>query len=135
MLGVLRGKRRDGRERLISANGRDNRDMPTKMISDRGYKLLLLICLAVILIGCYFCYVLVYKDRPTAQIHATDQAIEQAQKDNNDMIRRLDEIEDRVQQGAKAVQQRERKNVDSLPPDAVATALVDELRLFLNGTN
>ena len=72
---------------------------------------------------------------PTAQIHATDQAIEQAQKDNNDMIRRLDEIEDKVQQGAKAVQQRERKSVDSLPPDAVATAIVDELRLFLNGTN
>ena len=107
--------------------------MLTKMISDRDYRPLLLICLTVILVAGYVCYSIVYRDTPTAQIQATDQVIEQAKDDNTATLRRLDEIEDRLRKEVQAVRLRERAYVDNLPADDVAADIVGELRLFLDG--
>ena len=107
--------------------------MLTKMISDRDYRPLFLICLTVILVAGYVCYSIVYRDTPTAQIAATDQVIEQAKDDNTATLRRLDEIEERLRKEVQAVRLRERQYVDNLPADDVAADLVGELRLFLDG--
>ena len=107
--------------------------MLTKMISDRDYRPLFLICLTVILVAGYVCYSIVYRDTPTAQIQATDQVIEQAKDDNTATLRRLDEIEDRLRKEVQAVRLRERQYVDNLPADDVAADIVGELRLFLDG--
>ena len=107
--------------------------MLTKMISDREYRPLFLICLTVILVAGYVCYSIVYRDTPTAQIQATDQVIEQAKDDNTATLRRLDEIEDRLRKEVQAVRLRERQYVDNLPADDVAADIVGELRLFLDG--
>ena len=107
--------------------------MLTKMISDRDYRPLFLICLTVLLVAGYVCYSIVYRDTPTAQIQATDQVIEQAKDDNTATLRRLDEIEERLRKEVQAVRLRERQYVDNLPADDVAADLVGELRLFLDG--
>ena len=107
--------------------------MLTKMISDRDYRPLFLICLTVLLVAGYVCYSIVYRDTPTAQIQATDQVIDQAKDDNAATLRRLDEIEDRLRKEVQAVRLRERQYVDNLPADDVAADLVGELRLFLDG--
>lgn len=65
------------------------------------------------------------------QVEITNNALETAIKENADMRRRIDELEKQVRQGAKQIRQEERAKVDSLPPDAIATAVVDELRIFL----
>ena len=65
------------------------------------------------------------------QVEITNNALETAIKENADMRRRIDELEKQVKQGAKQIKVREREKVDAMPPDAIATAVVDELRLFL----
>ena len=65
------------------------------------------------------------------QVEITNNALETAIKENADMKRRLEELEKQVRQGAKQIRQEERAKVNSLPPDAVAGAITDELRLFL----
>ena len=107
--------------------------MLTKMISDRDYRPLFLICLAVLLVAGYGYYVIVCRDTPTAQIQATDQVIDQAKDDNAATLRRLDTIEDKLQKEVRAVRLRERAYVDNLPADDVAAGIVSELRLFLDG--
>ena len=89
-----------------------------------------LIALAVIVGACFYIYKTIFPPEPT-QIVVTDQALDAAKQENADMRRRLDELEKQVRQGAKQIKQEERAKVDSLPPDAIATAVVDELRLFL----
>ena len=89
-----------------------------------------LIALAVIVGACFYVYKIIYPNEPP-QVVATDGAIEQVKQENADMRRRLDELEKQVRQGAKQIKQEERAKVDSLPPDAVAGAIADELRLFL----
>ena len=65
------------------------------------------------------------------QVEITNNALETAIKENADMRRRIDELEKQVKQGAKQIKVREREKVDAMPPDAIATAVVDELRIFL----
>ena len=89
-----------------------------------------LIALAVIVGACFYVYKIIYPNEPP-QVEVTNQALEAAKKENADMKRRLDELEKQVRQGAKQIKQEERAKVDSLPPDAVAVAVADELRLFL----
>ena len=89
-----------------------------------------LIALAVIVGACFYVYKIIYPNEPP-QVEVTNQALEAAKKENADMKRRLDELEKQVRQGAKQIRQEERAKVDSLPPDAVAGAIADELRLFL----
>ena len=89
-----------------------------------------LIALAVIVGACFYVYKIIYPNEPP-QVEITHQALEAAKKENADMKRRLDELEKQVRQGAKQIKQEERAKVDSLPPDAVAGAIADELRLFL----
>ena len=85
----------------------------------------------VIMVGaCFYVYKIIYPNEPP-QVEVTNQALEAAKKENADMKRRLDELEKQVRQGAKQIKQEERAKVDSLPPDAVAGAIADELRLFL----
>jgi hypothetical protein len=88
------------------------------------------VALAVIVGACFYIYKTIFPPEPT-QIVVTDLALEQAKKENADMKRRLDELEKQVRQGAKQIRQEERAKVDSLPPDAVAGAIADELRIFL----
>ena len=89
-----------------------------------------LIALAVIVGACFYVYKIIYPNEPP-QVEVTNQALEAAKKENADMKRRIDELEKQVRQGAKQIKQEERAKVDSLPPDAVAGAIADELRLFL----
>lgn len=65
------------------------------------------------------------------QVEVTNQALEAAKKENADMKRRLDELEKRVKLESKQIKVQEREKVDAMPPDAVAGAIADELRLFL----
>lgn len=108
--------------------------MLTKMTSGRDYKSLILICLAAVILLCgYACYTIIYKDTPKPQMEVTDKAIGQAREENTAALRRLDELEKTVKKEVQVIRVREREYVDSLPPDAVAAALTDELRIFLDG--
>ena len=93
-----------------------------------------LIALAVIVGACFYVYKIIYPNEPP-QVEVTNQALEAAKKENADMKRRLDELEKQVRQGAKQIKQEEREKVDAMPPDAIATTVVDELRLFLDSDN
>lgn len=85
----------------------------------------------VIMAGaCFYVYKIIYPNEPP-QVEVTNQALEAAKKENADMKRRLDELEKQVRQGAKQIKVQEREKVDAMPPDAVAVAIADELRLFL----
>lgn len=93
-----------------------------------------LIALAVIVGACFYVYKIIYPNEPP-QVEVTNQALEAAKKENADMKRRLDELEKRVKAESKKIKVQERAKVDSLPPDAVAGAIADELRLFLDSDN
>ena len=93
-----------------------------------------LIALVIMAGACFYIYKIIYPNEPP-QVEVTNQALEAAKKENADMKRRLDELEKQVRQGAKQIKQEERAKVDSLPPDAVAGAIADELRLFLDSDN
>ena len=92
------------------------------------------VALAVIVGACFYVYKIIYPNEPP-QVEITNQALEVVKQENSDMKRRLDELEKQVRQGAKQIRQEDRVKVDSLPPDAVAGAIADELRLFLNSDN
>ena len=88
------------------------------------------VALVIMAGACFYVYKIIYPNEPP-QVAATEEAIERVKQENADMKRRLDELEKQVRQGAKQIRQEERVKVDSLPPDAVADAIADELRLFL----
>ena len=81
--------------------------------------------------ACFYVYKIIYYPNEPPQVEVTNQALDAAKQENADMKRRLEEIEKQVRQGAKQIKQEERAKVDSLPPDAVAGAIADELRIFL----
>ncbi len=89
-----------------------------------------LIALAVIAGACFYVYKIIYPNEPP-QVEITNQALEVVKKENADMKRRLDELEKRVKAESKKIKVQEREKVDTMPPDAVAGAIADELRLFL----
>ena len=88
------------------------------------------VALVIMAGACFYIYKIIYPNEPP-QIAITDTALEQAKQDNADMQRRLNELEKQVKQGAKEIRVKEREKVDAMPPDAVAVAIADELRLFL----
>ena len=88
------------------------------------------VALVIMAGACFYVYKIIYPNEPP-QVAVTEEAIERVKQENADMKRRLDELEKQVRQGAKQIRQEERVKVDSLPPDAVAVAITDELRLFL----
>lgn len=96
-------------------------------------KWVIAIAVAVALIAGIWIYRFIFPPEPP-QVETTNNALETAIKENADMRRRLDELEKQVKQGAKQIKVQEREKVDALPPDAVADAVVSELRLFL-GSN
>ena len=88
------------------------------------------VALAVIVGACFYVYKTIFPPEPP-QVEVTNQALEAAKKENADMKRRLDELEKRVKLESKQIKVQEREKVDAMPPDAVAGAIADELRLFL----
>ena len=88
------------------------------------------VALAVIVGACFYVYKIIYPNEPP-QVEIADQALEAAKKENADMRRRLDELEKRVKAESKQIKVQEREKVDAMPPDAVAGAIADELRIFL----
>ena len=85
----------------------------------------------VIMVGaCFYIYKIIYPNE-SPQVEVTNQALEAAKKENADMKRRLDELEKRVKAESKQIKVQEREKVDAMPPDAVARAIADELRIFL----
>lgn len=97
---------------------------------NRKNKILLIVAVIVVIVVGIYIYRLIYPNEPP-QVETTNNALETAIKENADMKRRLEELEKQVKQGAKQIRQEERVKVDALPPDAVAGAVADELRLFL----
>ena len=87
------------------------------------------VALTVIVGACFYVYKIIYPNEPP-QVAVTDEEIERVKQENADMKRRLDELEKQVKQGAKQIRQEERVKVDAMPPDVVADAIADELRLF-----
>lgn len=86
----------------------------------------------VILIGaCFYIYKIIFRPEPP-QVIVTDQALEQAKQENQKIKKRLDELENKLKQGSRAISTQVRQRIDILPPDAIADAIADELRLFLN---
>ena len=88
------------------------------------------VALTVIVGACFYIYKIIYPSEPP-QVEITNQALDAAKQENADMKRRLEELEKKVKADAKKIKTQEREKVDSLPPDAVAVAIVSELRLFL----
>ena len=97
-------------------------------------KVISVVALIIVIVAGVWVYRIIYPPEPP-QVEITNQALEAAKKENADMRRRLEELEKQVRQGAKQIRQEERAKVDSLPPDAVAGAIADELRLFLDSEN
>ena len=97
-------------------------------------KVISIVALIIIIVAGIWIYKIIYPPEPP-QVETTNQALEAAKQENADMRRRLDELEKQVKQGAKQIKVQEREKVDALPPDAVATAVADELRLFLDSEN
>jgi type II secretory pathway component PulJ len=93
-------------------------------------KWVVVIAVAVTLIAGIWIYRFIFPPEPP-QVETTNQALEAAKQENADMRRRIDELGKRVKQGAKQIKVQEREKVDALPPDAVAGAIANELRLFL----
>lgn len=93
-------------------------------------KVISVIAVIIVIVAGVWIYRIIYPPEPP-QVEITDQALEAAKQENADMKRRLDELEKQVRQGARQIRQEERVKVDTLPPDAVAGAIADELRLFL----
>ena len=91
------------------------------------------VALVIIVGACFYIYKIIYPPEPP-QVEITNQALEAVKKENADMKRRLDELEKKVKADAKKIETQEREKVDVMPPDAVAGAIADELRLFL-GSN
>lgn len=89
-----------------------------------------LIALVIMAGACFYVYKIIYPNEPP-QVEGTNQALEAAKKENADMKRRIDELEKRVKAESKQIKVQEREKVDAMPPDAVAGAIADELRLFL----
>ena len=96
----------------------------------RKNKWVIAIAVAVVLISGIWIYGFIFPPEPP-QVEITNNALETAIKENADMKRRIDELEKLVKQGAKQIKVQEREKVDALPPDAIAVAVIDELRLFL----
>lgn len=88
------------------------------------------VALVIMAGACFYVYKIIYPNQPP-QVVATDEAIERVKQENADMKRRLDELEKRVNAESKKIKVQEREKVDAMPPDAVAGAIADELRLFL----
>lgn len=84
--------------------------------------------------ACFYVYKIIFPPEPT-QIGVTNQALEAAKQENADMRRRIDELEKRVKRESKQIKVQEREKVDAIPPDAIAVAVADELRLFLDSDN
>ena len=93
-------------------------------------KVISIIALIIVIVAGVWIYRIIYPNEPP-QVEITDQALEAAKKENADMKRRLEDLEKRVKRESKQIKVREREKVDALPPDAVAGAITDELRLFL----
>ena len=93
-------------------------------------KVISIVALIIIIVAGIWIYRFIFPPVPP-QVEITNQALEAAKQENADMRRRIDELEKQVKQGAKQIKVREREKVDALPPDAVAGAIADELRLFL----
>ena len=93
-------------------------------------KVISIVALIIIIVAGIWIYRFIFPPEPP-QVETTNQALEAAKQENADMRRRIDELEKQVKQGAKQIKVREREKVDALPPDAVAGAIADELRLFL----
>ena len=97
-------------------------------------KVISIVALIIIIVAGVWIYRIIYPPEPP-QVEITNQALDAAKQENADMKRRLDELEKRVKLESKQIKVQEREKVDAMPPDAVATAVADELRLFLNGSD
>lgn len=87
--------------------------------------------LVIIAGACFYIYKIIFPPEPP-QVEVTDLALEQAKQGNEEMKRRLDELEKELKQESQAISTKVRQRVNALPPDAVADAIADELRLFLD---
>ena len=96
-------------------------------------KWVIAIAVAVTLVAGIWIYRFIFPPAPP-QVEATNQALEAVKQENADMRRRLEELEKRVKRESQQIKVQEREKVDALPPDAVAGAIADELRLFF-GSN
>ena len=97
-------------------------------------KVISVVALIIVIVAGVWIYRIIYPPEPP-QVEITNQALDAAKQENADMRRRLEELEKQVRQGAKQIKQEEREKVDVMPPDAVAGAIADELRLFLDSDN
>ena len=100
----------------------------------RTQKIISVIALMVLIMAGVWIYKIIYPPAPP-QVEATNQALEAAKQENADMRRRIDELEKRVKRESQEIKVQEREKVDAMPPDAVAVAVADELRLFLDSDN
>ena len=93
-------------------------------------KVISVVALIIVIVAGGWIYRIIYPPEPP-HVAATDEAIERVKQENADMRRRLDELEKQVKAESKQIKVQEREKVDAMPPDAVADAVADELRLFL----
>ena len=93
-------------------------------------KVISVVALIIVIVAGVWIYRIIYPPEPP-EVEITNQALDAAKQENADMKRRIDELEKRVNAESKQIKVQEREKVDAMPPDAVATAIADELRLFL----
>ena len=97
-------------------------------------KVISVVALIIVIVAGVWIYRIIYPPEPP-QVEVTNQALEAAKKENAAMKRRIDELEKQVKAESKQIKVQEREKVDAMPPDAVAGAIADELRLFLDSDN
>ena len=93
-------------------------------------KVISVVALIIVIVAGVWIYRIIYPPEPP-EVEITNQALDAAKQENADMKRRLDELEKQVKLESKKIKVQERERVDAMPPDAVAGAIADELRLFL----
>jgi hypothetical protein len=97
-------------------------------------KVISVVALIIVIVAGVWIYRIIYPPEPP-EVEITNQALDAAKQENADMKRRLDELEKQVKAESKQIKVQEREKVDAMPPDAVAGAIADELRLFLDSDN
>jgi len=97
-------------------------------------KVISVVALIIVIVAGVWIYRIIYPPEPP-EVEITNQALDAAKQENADMRRRLDELEKQVKAESKQIKVQEREKVDAMPPDAVAGAIADELRLFLDSDN
>ena len=71
-------------------------------------------------------------NKPNVAIEQTNESIKELKKEIKDMSERVKQFDKEVKIKTIYINKEQKEYVDTLPPDAVARGIADELRIFTN---